>query len=285
MITFCRSGQNILTQLSLFLFLIPGTISGQYQKGRIFSETTREGIGFVNVIITGTTVGTVADKDGNFRLKFEDMFDNDSLRFSIIGYNSKTLLVRQFKEDSIKNIFLTPRVYNLLEVKVTYHKGRKPKEIILGTQVFSDELRSGFENNDLGSEMGIKIHVNGPVRLKNINLNVATCTYDSVTYRLNIYKIKNQTQYENILTKPIYISFTKDKIAHVITYDLMNYSLIVEGDIMVALELYKDLGDGSLLIRTDFFNGTTYHRRTIEDKWTEASGAIGMYLHGQLNSK
>lgn len=283
--TLCVSNLNVKTLLFVFLFLlnlISATVLGQFQRGRIYSETTCEGIGFVNVIITGTTLGTVSDKDGNFRIKFEDIFDYDSLRFSIIGYDSKSILVRQFKEDSIKNVYLTPCVYKLLEVKVTYHKGKKPKEITLGTPVFSDALRSGFENNNLGSEMGIKIHVNGPVRLKDINLNVATCTFDSVTYRLNIYQLENQTKYKNILTRPIYISFSKEKTKHVITYDLMNYSLIIEGDIMVALELYKDLGEGSLLISTDFFNGSTYHRKTIDGNWTEALGAIGMYLHGQL---
>jgi hypothetical protein len=64
------------------------------------------------------------------------------------------------------------------------------------------------------------------VKLKDINLNVAICTYDSVTYRLNIYQSEDQTEYKNILTSPVYISFSKDEIKKVITFDLSHYSTL-----------------------------------------------------------
>jgi hypothetical protein len=50
----------------------------------------------------------------------------------------------------------------------------------------------------------------------------------------------------------------------------------------VTLELYKDLGEGRLLFKTEFFTGTTYHRKTSQGNWTEAPGVVGMYLHGSL---
>jgi hypothetical protein len=159
---------------------------------------------------------------------------------------------------------------------------RRPKEIRLGTPVFTNDLRSGFAYNDLGSELGIKVYAKGLVKLKDLNLNVAICTFDSVKYRLNIYQIINQTEYKNILTKPIYISFSKDKINKVITFDLKEYSIIIEGNVLIALELYRDLGEGRLLFHTEFFTGITYHKKTSEGKWTEAPGVIGMYLHGQV---
>jgi len=127
----------------------------------------------------------------------------------MIGFESKSFLVSYFKENSIKTIYLDPKSYFLTEVKVFFHR---TKEITLGTPVISDALKSGFENNNLGSELGIKVDTKGQVKLEDINLNVATCTYDSVTYRLNIYKIIDKEEYKNILTEPIYISFSKDKI-------------------------------------------------------------------------
>ena len=265
--------------LLFFVSFIPGFIFSQSQKGRVLSSETNSGIGFVNVGIIDTNVGTVSDEIGNFTLTLDNIYDDDSLRFSMIGYESKSLLVGQFKGDSIKNVYLKPVFYNLPEVKVIY---RKPREITLGTEVVTNVLRSGFANNNLGSELGIKFRVKGLVKLKNINLNVAICTYDSVTYRLNIYQSDNQIDYKNILTVPIYISFSKDKINNVITFDLSKYSIIIEGNVLVALELYKDLGEGRLLFHTEYFTGTTYHRKAIEGKWTEAAGVIGMYLQGQL---
>jgi hypothetical protein len=270
---------KIKTGISFFLLFIPGLIFSQSQRGKVLSSKTNSGIGYVNVGIIGRNIGTVANEAGDFTLILDNIYNNDSLRFSMIGYESETLPVSQFKMDSVKNVYLKPIIYNLQEVKVIYHK---PKEIKLGNKVVSNDLRSGFAYNDLGSELGIKLRLKGLVKLEDINLNVAICTYDSVTYRLNIYQSDNQADYKNILTVPIYISFSKDKINNVITFDLRKYSLIIEGNVIIALELYKDLGEGRLLFHTEFFTGLTYHRKAIEGKWTEAPGVIGMYLHGQL---
>ena len=269
----------------VFLFivlLISGRGYSQSLKGTVLSSSTREGIGFVNVVIVGKNTGTVSDIDGNFNLTLVNINNSDSLCFSSIGYESKTLSVLQFNEDSTKKVFLDLKVYKLLEVSVIHKKGRKTKKIIIGTPVTSNDLRSGFQNNDLGSELGIKVHVRHEVILKDINLNVAASTFDSVTYRLNIYQSVNQIDYRNILTEPVYISFSRDKIQKVITFDLSKYSIIVKGSILIALELYKDLGEGSLLFHTEFFTGSTYHRKTIDGDWAMSPGVIGMYLHGQV---
>jgi hypothetical protein len=270
---------KIKTGFSLFLLFIPGIILSQSQRGKILSGETNSGIGYVNIGIIGRNIGTVANEAGNFTLILDKIYNDDSLRFSMIGYESKTLPVSQFNKDSVKYVYLKPVLYNLQEVKIIYHK---PREIKLGTEVVSNDLRSGFAYNDLSSELGIKLHVKGLVKLEDIDLNVAICTYDSVTYRLNIYQSDNQVDYKNIMTVPVYITFSKDKINNVITLDLRKYSILIEGNVIIALELYKDLGEGRLLFHTEYFTGYTYHRKAIEGSWTAAPGVIGMYLHGQL---
>jgi hypothetical protein len=275
-----RTGLTRKAGLLFFVFFIHGLVYGQIQNGRVLSSETKSGIGFVNVGIIGKDIGTVTDRFGNFSIKLDNIYNNDSIRFSMIGYESESFLVGSFKENTIKTIYLNPKSYYLTEVKVFYHK---TKEITLGTPVTSDALKSGFENNNLGSELGIKVDTRGQVKLEDINLNVSTCTYDSVTYRLNIYQEEDNTEYKNILTVPIYISFSKDEINKVITFDLRKYSILIDGKILITLELYKDLGAGRLLFYTQFFTGFTYHKKTSEGKWTKAPGQIGMYLHGKLS--
>jgi hypothetical protein len=265
--------------LLLIELIISQSVFSQSQKGIVLSSENNTAIGYVNIGIIGRNIGTVSDKSGNFIINLDNDYNNDSLRFSMIGYESKAFLVKSFKEDSIKKIYLKPRLYNMQEVHVVYHR---PRKIRLGTPVTSNDLRSGFANNNLGSEMGINVFVKRRVKLKDINLNVAVCTFDSVTYRLNIYKQVNQTGYKNILTEPVYISFTKDMVNKMISFNLSKYSIIIEGDVIIALELYKDLGEGSLLFHTEFFTGTTYHRKASEAIWTEAPGVIGMYLNCEL---
>jgi hypothetical protein len=270
---------KIRTGLLIILISIQITVFCQPQKGRVLSVDTKNGIGFVNIGVLGGNTGTVSDNNGYFILDLDKVNETDSLRFSMIGFESKTILVRQFIEDSLKIFYLAERSYNFPEVKVTYHK---PKYIWLGNPVETNDLRSGFSSNDLGSELGIRVNAGKKAILKEVDLDVAICTYDSVTYRLNIYLVEENFVCTNILTEPIYLSFKKDKISDVVTFDLGKYSIIVEGDLLITLELYRDLGEGKLLFRTEYFTGTTYHRKTSEGNWAKSPGVIGMYLKGQL---
>jgi hypothetical protein len=273
------TGVKLKTGFFLIAFIFPAALFCQSGPGRVLSIETNTGIGFVNIGVIERNTGTVSDKDGNFKIDLSKANDNDSLRFSMIGFESKTISVKQYREDSEKIFYLNPKSYNLPEIKIAYHK---TQILMLGNPVETDELRSGFSNNDLGSEMGVRVHARKPVMLKNLNLNVAVCSFDSVTYRLNIYLIEDQIVCNNILTRPIYISFSGKKIEDVVTFDLREYSIIVEGDVLISLELYKDLGEGKLLFRTEYFTGLTYHRKTSQGGWSKAPGVIGMYLNGQV---
>jgi len=270
----------VVPSLALILIIISfnPAFSQFRESGKVVSGQTKSGLAYVNVLVLGKNIGTVTDESGNFTLCSDNITDNDSLRFSAIGFKAVTVLVRSFREDTLRNIYLDPRIYDLREVNVTYNK-QKNKVIRLGSAVDSNYLKSGFADNDLGSELGIKLFVKKPVKLKNINLNVAVCTFDSVTYRLNVYETFNQISYRNILTEPIYMSFSGKEAGEMITFDLSRYSIVIQGNVLISLELYKDLGDGKLLFNTEYFTGYTYHRKTSDGKWVSSPGVIGMFLN------
>jgi hypothetical protein len=268
-----------LVSTIFFVFIIPAITFGQLREGRVVSSQTDQGIGFVNIGVVGKNIGTVSDQNGNFRIVIDSIYNKDSVRFSVIGYEPQTFPVRRLNDLPDKTLYLNPLEFYLSEIKVIYSK---PREIQLGYPVTSDALRSGFSDNDLGSELGVIINTRKRVRLKDLNLNVGVCTYDSVSYRVNIYEVINQTEFKNILTKPIYISFSNKKINEALTFDLWENSIIAEGDILVTLELFKNLGEGRLLFKTEFFTGYTYHRKTSQGLWTKAPGAVGLYLTGRV---
>ena len=116
--------QNLKKGLIVFVLLFPGIVFCQSYKGMVLTNETRAGIGFVNVGIIGKNVGTVTDQLGNFSLVIDSRYDNDSLRFSLIGYEPKSYLVKDFRENSVKEILLKPKMYNLSEVTVTYHRAK-----------------------------------------------------------------------------------------------------------------------------------------------------------------
>jgi hypothetical protein len=98
----------IFTTLLLPRFLICQTI-----HGRVLSSKTDSAISYVNIGIVGKNIGTVSDESGKFILKFERIDKDDSLRFSMVGYKSRTVQLSSFRDDTSKTVFLDPVLYNL----------------------------------------------------------------------------------------------------------------------------------------------------------------------------
>lgn len=261
--------------LTVLLSNSSGAIA-QTLKGRVISSDDARGIAFVNVGIPGKNIGTVTDEKGNYSISLDKISDNDSVKFSMIGYKPEAYQVAKIRNDGVKDVYLNPQTYNLPEIEIKYHNLKK---VVLGNPVKTDALRSGFAYNELGSEMGIEVYSRKPVLVKNINLDVSECTYDSVTYMLNVYLIEDDVVCDNILTEPVYITFRKEDIDDVVTYDLSKYSITFDGEALITLEFIKDPGEGKLFFRTEYFTGTTYHRKTSQGTWSKSPGAIGMYLN------
>ena len=84
---------KIILFLSSFL-LVPAFLIAQQTptiptivSGSVRDAQTQEPLPFVNVYFVGTTIGVVADMEGNYRL--ETLEDVDSVAFSFLGYEEK----------------------------------------------------------------------------------------------------------------------------------------------------------------------------------------------------
>jgi hypothetical protein len=96
---------------------------------------------------------------------------------SRLFFKSKLLLLVLLIPCSLPGQPQTGKVISA-ETNIEYHR---PRKVTLGNPIETNNLRSGFSNNDLGSEFDIKMNARKKVLLKDINLDVAFCTYDSVT--------------------------------------------------------------------------------------------------------
>jgi TonB family protein len=79
----------------------------------------------VNVLVEGTSIGTVTDLNGNYQIDIPE--NQNSLVFSFIGMESKEISVDETKADDNVNVQLSPDVSELSEVVVTgYGTGEEP---------------------------------------------------------------------------------------------------------------------------------------------------------------
>ena len=106
--------------------------------GKVIDDTNEPLIG-VNVLIVGTTVGTITDFDGNFSLTVPE--GAKELQFSYIGYTSQTVAIT----GKVLNVQLKPDSQMLSDVVVIGY-GTQRKSDLTGavTNVSSDDFNTGL---------------------------------------------------------------------------------------------------------------------------------------------
>jgi len=250
---------------------------GQEQTGFVLNAKDNKPVEYVNIGIIGKGIGTTSDTDGRFDIDIDNQYNNDSIRFSCIGFKPYTLKVSDFKQVKDLIIRLDEKIYDLNEVIIS---PRKYKLMILGYTTHTKAIQAGFEENLLGYECGVCLKVKKSAKLNKINLNVARCSYDTIFYRINIYKVISKMNFENVLTKPVYFTLSKDKIKDEISIDVSKENIQVDGDFLVTIEHIKGLGKGSLMF-SGSFPGKVYYRKTSQANWETAP--VGISLNVEAN--
>ena len=230
--------------------------------GSVLDAENNLPVEYVNIGIVGKNIGTVSDKSGQFNLLIETQYLNDSLLFSCIGYESYFVKISDIKENDI--ILLKEKSFLLNEVVVV---PRIFKEQVFGITAKSGIGVTGFENNNLGYECGLLMKNKKRAKIKSVKVNISSCTYDTIFYRLNIYEIKEKGGFENILTEPIYVIASKEDILNSsLQVDLAEQNIVVNGNFLVTLEHIRDLGKGGLWFPATL-KQKTYYRKTSQGKW------------------
>lgn len=253
-----------MIRLLIFISLIScNTIIGQNISGIVVNETNGQPIEFVNIGIVGKNIGTVSDMNGRFSFLVDSKFDDDTLLFSSLGYNPLIIKIADFKKNSDKNVFLKEKTYELAEVVI---RPKIFKQKTLGVTTKFKKIAAGFKDNLLGYECGILMKVKKAAYIKKVNINISSCSYDTIFYRLNIYKVHGKMDFENILREPIYIKMPKELVKEGLQIDLESKNIVVDGNFLVTLEHIKDLGEGYLYFCAGFTK-KSYYRTTSQGEW------------------
>jgi len=266
-----------MKKFSLIIFLSFYFFSSfsQIYSGQLINKESEQPILFANIGIIGKNIGTVSDATGWFKIELNSKFDKDTLCISCIGYEMRTYLIRDFK-DNIRNsdqvkIELLPKSYLLEEVII---QPVDTKIYTLGNFCESNSpYGNAFYSDILGTEMGVIINLprnKNKAFLKNFRFYVGEFTFDKFPVRLNIYNLKNDQPYENILEKQIFFEITSEG-EYII--DLEKYNIITNGDFFISLEYYKiaDIAEGKLTFcavhNRKMNKGNGYYRLTSQGDW------------------
>lgn len=104
----------IFSSVAFLFLLLP--VSGQNlvtRTGIVTDKVTKELLPGVQVVVKGTSKGTVTDFNGTYEIETER---NQLLTFTMLGYDIEEVRV---EDGRVLNIQLTPASYDLDEVVVT----------------------------------------------------------------------------------------------------------------------------------------------------------------------
>ena len=252
-------------------------------KGRIVDKEKNETLAYVNIGIPDKNTGTVSQKDGSFQININHDQTLDSLKFSMAGYQSRTIPISDLLNQKKQNVISLKESFSELKEVVITKKMSRLKTI--GNTTTSNFVGIGLPLKFLGTEIGVKIRLgNNPVILKSFSFNISDNRLDTAVFRMNIYNLKNGVPFENILQKNVIVPVGKQKGLYRV--NLTPYKLEMKGDIILSLEWiegsYSGPRNGAIFLSASFLSTATWHRLTSQGEWKKATGlGVGLNMEVQ----
>lgn len=243
--------------------------------GQVINEFSQEPLPYVNIGLVNENIGTVSDEQGYFQLEIEPgNFKQSSLRFSMIGFETKTFVLQDYIENELLLIKLSEEVTQLEEVIVLEKKNFETR--VLGNKTTSKLIYASFTSNKLGNEMGFVVRKRrSPMILKKFNISLVENDYGLIRFRLNFYSVENRLPTSTLLNENIIVQ--TDASSGNVCKDLTPYQIVIDEDFFVSIEWIEDLGPGNLFFSGGFFGSPLIAREVSQGTWTKVgSASVGM---------
>lgn len=226
----------------IILLLLPFVNFGQTLKGTVKDSITGEYLQLANITLLKSNNGTNTNLEGKFTLNIKENL-NDSIKVSYIGYKSKYISLKDYKEvkDYTLNISLTTEDNQLEEIivsqkRIKYNKKYNISETREGDismfSLIGHETACLIENPkaELGRIKSLKLYIR-----KNKNADFIA------KFRIKIYsynKIENKPE-ENLLTEDLIISPKNKTYQYVIDLEDKKIPFLEDG-VCVGIELVDE---------------------------------------------
>ncbi|HEY2581835.1 MAG TPA: carboxypeptidase-like regulatory domain-containing protein [Mucilaginibacter sp.] len=247
-------------------------------KGIVTDADSGKAIPYVSIGIVNKVDGTVSNADGEFKINLNiKVSDDDTLKFSSIGYQSKAFLLGDLKKkykDLPLNVSLKKAVNQLKQVVIN---SKRANEKILGYPTTSKLLGLGFGTNSIGSQAGVRIPIKHEnTNIENLSFFIIQNSFEQLTFRVNIYEMNNGKPGNNILNENVIVK-VGNKQTGKITFDLTPYNIYTDKDVLVSMEWIeaKPAATGTLDVGAVIF-GSTYFKQASQYQWAKKGTGLGI---------
>ncbi len=132
----------------LFLIIAPFITAQQNLKGRVIDSETLKPLPNANIIIVGTSIGTVSEINGTFLLKAH--FSSSSmLQVSYVGYNNKNIAIRNIDLSKKLIVKLEPKIIPSQTVLVEGSIGKEGITPLTFSKITQKEIEKNYIVQDV----------------------------------------------------------------------------------------------------------------------------------------
>lgn len=223
--------------VSLLLSSAPTAVFAQALtlEGQVHNARTGEPVPFATLGVVGRNIGTVADEQGHYILRFPAA-PTDTLIITSVGF-LRTAVAPAALVAGQRAFVLTPQEQALPDVVVE----RKPvRPALLGRNKEKGDVlwtagSSGKEtvDDEWGWELGAVLTPKRPAYLDAFHVYLATNTYQQLRFRLNLYTLEQGRPGRALLSQDVQLTCT-DKQRGWLTVDLSSYGIKLEAQPVVA---------------------------------------------------
>ena len=248
-------------------------------QGIVTNSQTQEPLQYVNVGVLNQFIGTVTDANGKFELDISKDLIGDTLKISMVGFKAHEWIINQTATGTL-SFALQEEISELDEVVLS---AKAYKRKTLGNKTKTKFLGTGFSYDQLGAEMGIRVNIKRPTLVDQFNFFVSHNRLSATSiFRLNFYSIKDGKPDRNIMPRQVLIPIEPRQTGD-ISVDLRPYDIVLEEDIIIALEWIDNKGENkkteAIYFPLGMFNSGTLYKHTSQSPFKKYNGfGVGFNL-------
>ena len=219
----------------ILLFTVCSTVMGQITcQGMVSSSEVNTALPFVNIGIKGKNVGAISQSDGKFSIVIPLSYENDTLTFSMVGYEELSLPIKRIHQEKLQVFRLIQKTTMMNTVSISTGKLVERSFGIKKSRTLIHLLDGSMNQNDIFEIAQLIKSDTGLSKITSVNLFINQPRKDSGTFRINFYALENNLPGERLFEKSIVQ--TKKIQEGWMKFDLNEYGVYLKGEFVVALE-------------------------------------------------
>lgn len=220
--------------LLLFLGLTYIGIGQINIAGVLIDAVSQEKIAFVSIGIKQKNIGTSGLADGSFLIYIPKQHENDTLSFSMIGYEELNLPISFFVANPIQTISLIPHSIELPNVIISAQKLIEKKIGIVKHNPVVHFTDGSINQNDIFEIAQVVKLGDDLAKITSVSLYINESQHDSAIFRINFYAFEEHFPAKRLIEKNI--MQTHRIQAGWLKFDISADDVYLKGNVVVAIE-------------------------------------------------